>query len=61
MKWIQEEIRIKIESVHNLNFNSMFNFANKTRGDIVLQLMQTYLAGKHIIQPSGRHLVIPCE
>ena len=35
MKWIQEEIRIKIESVHNLNFNSMFNFPNKTRRDMI--------------------------
>ena len=62
VKWIEEEIReLKFESVNNLKFNSMFNFANKTRGDIVLQLMQTYLAGKHIIQPSGRHLVIPSE
>ena len=50
VKWIEEEIReLKFESVNNLKFNSMFNFANKTRGDIVLQLMQTYLAGKSIL------------
>ena len=48
VKWVEEEIReLKFESVHNLNFNSMFNLANKTSGDIVLQLMQTYLALKH--------------
>ena len=55
VKWIEEEIReLKFESVNNFKFNSMFNFANKTRGDIVLQLMQTYLALNRIIQPTNR-------